>query len=164
MGVLALGVIALILLRSDATRVGYHKWRLSEARQNARTAGAGKPTAVQELLALFGKSRSADDYAKAWLRHEEALVKLNVLMRREFLFARRVGSEDRYHIAEAGEREFGPRQLWSVSRGGSNEHTVIVTAPPADMLRWEGLLRRISEDDQSARSYGSLRSRRTFAW
>jgi hypothetical protein len=164
LGITTLAAMALVVSQSRAGRSAYHKWRLSAAREDARTAGAGKPTTGQELLALFSRPRSSEDYTRTWLEHEEALVKLSVLARREFQMAKRVNSDDRYRISEAADREFGLKPLWSVTRSGSNDHAVIVTAPPSDMPRWEALMRRIFEEDQAARSYGSLPTRKTFAW
>lgn len=164
LGVMALVAMAVIFGDASELQSAYHKWRLGSAIKKARTAGAGKPTAGQELLALLrGKSASTEDYMEAWARHENALVKLKVLDRREFALGRRVVTEDRFQISQAAEREFGRNGLWSVGNGADN-HTIVITAPSNDFPRWEQLMHALREQGQTARRFGFLRPERTLAW
>jgi hypothetical protein len=157
--------IGSIFAASPSARIAYHQWRLAAAIDNARTAGEGKPTTAQELIALLrGEPATSAQYEEAWQYHEEALVKLNVLTRREFTLPKAVANKDRSRIITAAEREFGARGPWSVTAALSNSHAIVITAPPADIPRWERLMYRFCDEDQVVRRYGFLRRPRTMAW
>lgn len=161
-----LAAAALILIGSSTdTREAYHKWRLREAIENVRTAGEGKPTAAQEFIALLrGEPRTTADYEEAWRYHEEALVKLNVLTRREFILPRPVASDDCGRIISAAEREFGADGLWSVTSPRRDSDAVVVTALPAEIARWEDLMRQFCDEPRGVRRYSFFRPRRTAGW
>lgn len=141
LGLVAIVAIASIFATSRPARVAYHQWRLAAAIDNARTAGEGKLTAAQEFLALLrGSPATSAEYEEAWQHHEDALVKLNVLTRREFTLTKPVANTDRSRIITAAEREFGAGGPWSVTAALSNSHAVVITAPVAEMSRWEQLI------------------------
>jgi hypothetical protein len=145
---------------SRGPRVAYHKWRLEAAIENVRTAGEGKPSTAQEFVALVrGKPRTSAEYEDAWRYHEDALVKLKVLTRREFTMPGPVASEERGRIVDAAQLEFGSKGLWSVTTSSSNSHVVLVTAPAADIPRWEHLMYRFCEQQQFVRRYSFVRPR-----
>ena len=138
---------------------------LAAAVENTRTAGEGKPTMAQEFLALLrGERATSADYEAAWQHHEEALVRLNVLTRREFTLIKPVANAERTRIITAAEREFGTRGPWSVTAALSNSHAVVITAPAAEMPRWEQLMDRFCDQGQVVRRYGFVRRPRTAAW
>jgi hypothetical protein len=146
---------ASFFVTSRSGRAAYHKWRLVTAIEHARTAGEGKPTSAQELVSMLrGEPSTSAEYEEAWRYHEEALVKLNVLTRREFILPKAVHSEDRGRIVSAAEREFGGIGPWSVTAAVSNCNAVVVTAPPGDMRRWEQLMYRLCDEDQLVRRSG----------
>ena len=152
MAVIATGFL---VATSRSGRAVYHKWRLAAAIENARTAGEGRPTTAQELVSILrGEPSTSAEYEEAWQYHEEALVKLNVLARREFILPKAVYSADRGRIISAAERVFGAIGPWSVSPALSNRNAVVVTAPPGDMPRWEQLMYRLCEEDQFVRQSG----------
>jgi hypothetical protein len=161
-GTIILGLVAVLTIASFSfvsrdARVAWHKWRLAAAIDNARTAGEGKPTSAQELVALLrGKPRTSAEYEDAWRRHEEALVKLNVLTRRAFTLPKPVASEDRGRIIDAAQREFGPKGLWSITTSSSDSHVVLVTALPSDIPRWEQFMYRFSEHTQLVGRYSLI--------
>jgi hypothetical protein len=141
LGLVAIVAIASIFATSRPARVAYHQWRLAAAIDNARTAGEGKLTAAQEFLALLrGSPATSAEYEEAWQHHEDALVNLNVLTRREFTLTKPVANTDRSRIITAAEREFGAGGPWSVTAALSNSHAVVITAPVAEMSRWEQLI------------------------
>lgn len=159
-GIIIWGLMAVIAMgsfiaTSRSGRAAYHKWRLAAAIENARTAGEGKPTTAQELVSMLcgGPSTSAE-YEEAWRYHEEALVTLKVLTRREFVLPKAVQSADRGRIIRAAEREFGAIGPWSVTAALSNANAVVVTAPPGDIPRWEQLMYRLCDEDQLVRRAG----------
>jgi hypothetical protein len=163
--ILALVAIGSIVATTRPGRAAYHKWRLRVAIENARTAGQGKPTRTQEFVSLLrGRPTTSAEYEAAWRRHEDALVKLNVLTRREFMLPGPVASEDRGCIIDAAEREFGSRGLWSVTSLSRNAQAILVTALPSDIPRWEELLYRLCEEQQVVPRYGFVRPRQIFAW
>jgi len=152
MAVIAIGSFFAI---SRSGRAAYHKWRLATAIENARTAGEGKPTTSQELVSMLrGEPSTSAEYEEAWRNHEEALVKLNVLTRRQFTLSKAVDSTERGRIVSAAEREFGAIGPWSVTAAVSNSNAVVVTAPPDDMPRWEQLMYRLCNEDQFVRQSG----------
>lgn len=152
---MAVIAMASFFATSRSGRGAYHKWRLAAAIENARTAGEGKPTTAQELVSMLrGAPPTSAEYEEAWRYHEEALVKLNVLTRREFILPQAVHSADRGRIVSAAEREFGAIGPWSVTAAVSNSNAVVVTAPPGDMPRWEQLMYRLCDEDQLARRSG----------
>ena len=169
-GTIILGLVAVLTIASISVvsrngRVAYHKWRLAAAMENARTAGEGKPTAAQEFVALLrGNPRTSTEYEDAWRHHEEALVKLNVLTRREFTLPKAVASADRGRIIDAAEREFGSKGLWSVTTSSSDSHVVLVTALPADIPRWEQLIHRFCEPTQFVGRYSFVPPPGILAW
>ena len=169
-GIIILGLATIIALTfifatSRIARIAYHQWRLAAAIENTRTAGEGKPTTAQEFLALLrGNSATSAEYEDAWQRHEDALVKLNVLTRREFTLQKLVANAERTRIITAAEREFGTRSPWSVTAALSNSYGIVITAPVAEMRRWEQLMYRFCEEDQVVRHYGFVRRARTLAW
>jgi hypothetical protein len=148
---LVLGLAALVS-HSRAAQVSYHKWRLAAAIESARTVGAGKPTSGQEFVAILrGAPLSSEECTAAWQRHEDALVQLCYLNRREFAWKKRAGTVERARICAAAEKVFPQPQLWSVTRSPSNEYAILVTAPESDMALWEYLIQRLQEDEQFAR-------------
>lgn len=152
---LVLAIAVLAAANSPSGRIAYHKWRLAAAIENARTAGAGKPTASEEFLALLrGRPASSEECLTVWQRHEDALVKLKCLARREFALNKRANTEERMRIAEAAERLLGRQRPSSVARSPSNEYAVVVTAPARDMTEWERLMSRLEEEAQFARKSG----------
>jgi hypothetical protein len=159
-GIIIWGLMAVIatgsfFATSRSGRAAYHKWRLSAAIESARTAGEGRPTTAQELVSMLrGKPATSAEYEEAWRHHEEALVKLKVLTRREFILPKAVQSADRGRIISAAEREFGAIGPWSVTAALSNANAVVVTAPPDDMPRWEQLMYRLCDEDQLVRRTG----------
>jgi hypothetical protein len=154
-GLMAVIAIGSFFATSRSGRGAYHKWRLAAAIESARTAGEGKPTTAQELVSMLrGAPPTSAEYEEAWQYHEEALVKLNVLTRREFILPKAVHSADRGRIISAAEREFGAIGPWSVTAAVSNRNAVVVTAPPGDMHRWEQLMYRLCDEDQFVRRSG----------
>jgi len=154
-GLMAVIAMGCFLATSRSGRAAYHKWRLANAIENARTAGEGKPTTAQELVSILrGEPSTSAEYEEAWRYHEEALVKLNVLARREFILPNVVHSAERGRIISAAEREFGAIGPWSVTAASSKGNAVVVTAPPEDMPRWEQLMYRICDEDQFVRRSG----------
>jgi hypothetical protein len=157
--VLFAGITVLVVASSRDGRIAYHKWRLAAAIQNTRTAGAGKPTSAQELLALLrGCPASAEECLAVWQRHEDALVELNYLTRREFAVSKRPDTEERMRISEAAEKVFRGPQLWSIAKSPSNDYAVVVTAPLRDMVQWERLMYRLEEEAQFTRRFGYIGS------
>jgi hypothetical protein len=154
-GLMAVIAMGSFLAASRNGRAAYHRWRLATAIENARTAGEGKPTTSQEFVSMLrGEPPTSAEYEEAWRYHEEALVKLNVLTRREFILPKAVHSADRGRIISAAEREFGAIGPWSVTAALSNANAIVVTAPPGDMPRWEQLMYRFCDEDQFARRSG----------
>ena len=146
-GIIAVLVIAGGVANSRSMRIAYHKWRLAAAIENTRTTGVGKPTSAQEFLALLGgKMSTAEECIEVWQRHEDALVDLNYLARREFDIGRHASIEQRWRVTEAAEKIFRGQPLWSVARSPSNEHAIMITARPAEMGKWERLIRRLREE------------------
>ena len=161
--VLFAGMVMLVVASSRDGRIAYHKWRLAAAIQKAHTAGAGKPTAGQELLALLrGRPATTEDYLAAWHRHEDALVELNYLARREFAVSHQPDTEERMRISEAAEKVFRGPQLWSIAKSPSNDYAVVVTAPLPDMVQWERLMYRLEEEAQFTRRFGYMGPRPVF--
>jgi hypothetical protein len=157
---LLLGLTAVLVVNPRTTRIAYHKWRLIAAIDNTRTAGAGKPTPGQEFLAMLrGGPPSSEQCLAVWQRHEDALVKLKYLVRREFPISKRVSTEERVRIAEEAEKTFPGQRLWSIARSLSNEYAVVVTALPRDMAQWERLIYRLEEEAQFARKLSYVRPR-----
>jgi hypothetical protein len=157
--VLFAGITVLVVASSRDGRITYHKWRLAAAIQNTHTAGAGKPTSGQELLALLrGRPASAEECLAVWQRHEDALVELNYLTRREFAVSKRPDTEERMRISEAAEKVFRGQQLWSIAKSPSNDYAVVVTAPLRDMVQWERLMYRLEEEAQFTRRFGYIGS------
>jgi hypothetical protein len=145
--ILFVGLVAgaLFLSNSYPVRVAYHKWRLAAAMDNAKTAGAGKPTGAQELVSLLTATPPDNqDYTDAWLRHEDALVDLHYLARREFVFSKRLPVDYRYRLSEAAEKAFCGQCFWSLARSPSNVNAIVITAPPDDMRVWEEILNRFN--------------------
>ncbi len=154
-GLMAVIAIGSFFATSRSGRAAYHKWRLTTAIENARTAGEGKPTTTQELVSLLrGKPSTSAEYEEAWRYHEEALVRLNVLARREFVLPNAVQSVDRGRIISAAEREFGAIGPWSVTVASTKSNAIVVTAPAGDMPRWERLMYRLCDEDQFVRQSG----------
>jgi len=138
---------------SPEAQIAYHKWRLVAAIENARTAGASKPSMRQEFVALLrGELPTVQECSEMWRRHEDALVELRYLQRREFDIGKSANTEQRLRISEAAEKTFGGEQLWSVVRSPENEHAVMVTARPTDMCHWEGLLKRLQQEKRVRRT------------
>jgi hypothetical protein len=143
-GLMAAIAIGSFFATSRSGRAAYHKWRLAKAIENARTAGEGKPTTAQELVSMLrGEPSTSAEYEEAWRHHEEALVKLNLLTRREFTLPKAVNSADRGRIISAAERVFGAIGPWSVTVAAAKSNAIVVTAPPGDMPRWERLMYRL---------------------
>ena len=159
-GIIIWGLMAVIAMvfffaTSRTGRGAYHQWRLATAIENARTAGEGRPTTAQELLSMLrGEPSTSAEYEEAWRYHEEALVKLNVLARREFILPKTVQSADRGRIISAAERVFGAIGPWSVTVASMKSNAIVVTAPPGDMRRWEQLMYRLCTEDQFVRQSG----------
>jgi hypothetical protein len=154
-GLMAAIAIGSFFATSHSGRAAYHKWRLATAIENARTAGEGKPTTAQELVSMLrGEPSTSAEYEEAWRHHEEALVKLNLLTRREFTLPKAVDSADRGRIVIAAERVFGAIGPWSVTVAAAKSNAIVVTAPPGDMPRWERLMYRLCEEDQFVRRAG----------
>jgi hypothetical protein len=154
-GLMAAIAIGSFFAASRSGRAAYHKWRLATAIESARTAGEGKPTTTQELVSLLrGEPSTSSEYEEAWRYHEEALVKLNILTRREFILPKAAHSADRGRIIRAAEREFGAIGPWSVTAAPSNGNAVVITAPPGDMPRWRQLMYRLCDEDQFVRRHG----------
>jgi hypothetical protein len=144
--------LAVFASNSRMAQVAWHKWRLAAAVESARTVGAGKPTSGQEFLAIVrGAPLSSEECIAAWQRHEDALVQLCYLSRREFPWRKRAGTVERMRICAAAEKVFARPQLWSVTRSPSNDYAVLITAPEWDMPRWEHLIRRLQEEERFAR-------------
>jgi hypothetical protein len=151
-GLLLVLGLAVFASNSRMAQVAWHKWRLVAAIESARTAGAGKPTPGQEFVAIVrGAPLSSEECIAAWQRHEDALVQLCYLSRREFPWRRRASTPERMRICAAAEKAFARPQLWSVTRSPSNEYAVLVTALGQDMARWEDLIRRLQEEERFAR-------------
>jgi hypothetical protein len=159
-GLLLVVGLAAFASRSRMARVAYHKWRLAAAVETARTAGAGKPTSRQEFFAIVrGAPLSSEECSAAWQRHEDALVQLCYLSRREFPLKKRAGTAERMRLCAAAEKTFARPQLWSVTRSPSNEYGVLITAPGQDMARWEQLIRQLQDEERFARKRLEDRSR-----
>ncbi len=151
-----LAVAAGLVGNSPEAQIAWHKWRLVAAIENARTAGAGKPSIGQEFVALVrGEIPTAQECSETWQRHEDALVNLRYLARREFDIGKPANTEHRLQISEAAERTFGGETLWSVVRSPVNDHAIMVTARPEDMCHWEGLLKRLQQEKRARRTLES---------
>jgi hypothetical protein len=152
-GLMMLAAAAGYLSNSPEAQIAYHKWRLAAAIENARTAGAGKPSIGQEFAALLGAEMpTAQECAETWLRHEEALVNLKYLARREFDIGKSANTEHRLQISKAAEKTFGGEELWSVVRSPINDRAIMVTARPEHMCHWEGLLKRLQQEKRVRRT------------
>lgn len=122
--------------------IAYHRNRMFAAMENhgLMTGQTRMPTRLENLkFALFRMSPT--EASESITQHELALLKLGHFERREFWFTNRTIIGDGNHWSALRQQitnTFDASHWWSGSFLGSNGFAV--TAPPADLPKWEKLI------------------------
>lgn len=124
-------------------RVPYHKWRLTSCRETAERLRAGQNTIADEFWGLLrGAPKTSVEYYTAATRHEDALIHLKYLARKEFRLTTPLTSNaaiDRFTAAAA--RRFPNKREWSLVFSALGD-SVVVTARRQRMTDWEEFIRQ----------------------
>jgi len=155
-------VIALSIGAWWLLRVPYHEWRLAAYRDRAEHLRAGNDDGSGGVWDLFlGEPKTAADYDAAALGHEDTLIKLKRLARKEFRLRNAVMTSkamDRF-IELALKRFPNKRDWWCVFSATGD--VVVITAKPEQMDKWEEFVR---EFDAMKSAKGPRRCRGRRAW
>ena len=159
-------IVIIVVAQSRPAQSAYHRWRLAAAIENLETAGAGRPTVGQELAAMLWRRPDAGEYLRAWQRHEDALVKLQFLSRREFALSNSPShNTEPQRVYDEAARIFPTSRLWSVATSSCSKNAIVVTAPAADMPEWERLIGRLHHTRLASRKAGFFRGPlRSASW
>jgi len=115
---------------------------LAACRNSADYLRAGQGDPSGGLWGLFqGEPKTSADYDAAAVRHEDALIKLKRLTRKEFRLRNAVSTGkamDRF--TELALKRFPNKGEWSCVFS-ANGDSVVITARPGQMARWEEFIR-----------------------
>jgi hypothetical protein len=125
-----------------ALRVPYHKWRLAACNASAERLRNGQVTRTDELLGMLrGEPHTYQDYQAAATRHENALIELKYLARREFRLRIPVNTgEAMDRFTKLALVQFPNRREWSCVFSAAGD-SVVVTARPKHLPQWEEFIR-----------------------
>ena len=162
-------IIMLACLSWFACRIPYHRWRLVACTKTAERLRLGQYTKADEFLGLFHREpKTYRDYEDAAMRHEDALVKLGYLARKEFHLRNPIRSDT--HFAELMQRavkSFPDTNRWSLILSPTGD-VVRVTTLPNRIDDWKAFIQdferaRSSKKDDSRECRGS-RKRRSISY
>ena len=130
-----------------ALRVPYHKWRMAACTASAERLRNGQNTRTDELLSLIrGEPQSYQDYQAAATRHENALIDLKYLARKEFRLRTPVSTGDAMdRFMKLALSQFPKRREWSCVFSPSGD-SVVVTTRPKWLPEWEEFIRAYDAD------------------
>jgi hypothetical protein len=135
---------------------------LAACRKSAEYLRSGQGDASGGLWGVFrGEPKTSADYDAAAVRHEDALIQLKRLARKEFRLRNAVStikSMDRF--TELALKRFPNKEEWFCVFS-ANGDSVVITTRPGQMARWEEFLREYDALKTSKRSRG-CRGRRTW--
>ena len=158
-----LAILALFCLGSFTCRVPYHRWRLTACHQTAERLRAGGYTRTDEFLNLFRREpKTYRDYEDAAARHEDALVKLNYLVRKEFRIRKPLLSDSSLvDFMTRATARFPDTNEWSLVVSPTGD-VLRVTTRPNRIDEWETFIRdfdRASPGNDVRKCKGSRRRR-----
>ena len=123
-------------------RVPYHEWRLAACRSSAENLRAGKGDESEGLWGILGgEPKTAADYDAAALGHEDTLIKLKRLARKEFRLRNAVTTSkamDRF--TELALKRFPNKREWWCMFSATGD-VVVITTRPEQMDKWEEFVR-----------------------
>jgi hypothetical protein len=135
---------------------------LAACRNSAEHLRAGKGDASGGLWGIFrGEPKTSSDYDAAAVRHEDALIKWKRLARKEFRLRNAVSTSkamDRF--TELALKRFPNKEEWSCVFS-ANGDSVVITAKPEQMGKWEEFIREFDATKTSKRS-PRCRGKRTW--
>ena len=146
----AIGIAAWIL-RPWETRIEYH---IRKYQQTEREL-AGKRTVLQrawqEIRPLLGyriPPQTVFDMMNppalaVWKTHEQALLNLGYLERREFPLTNRAWRECWKTLPELARKELPKDRLWRISMHSTTTNVIVIQAERHDMAEWERMIREI---------------------
>lgn len=147
-GCLAFGCLVLGAVYQKEIRIAYHRNRIWAAAENYDLLGFDlgntrrrTPTKLKQLKFIFFKTTNYKE-SVAMQRHEDALIKLGYLERRQFWFTNRICvNTDTNLWAELRpkvDKTFDTNHWYTYYFPETNKFQV--TATPADMPKWEKLV------------------------
>lgn len=124
------------------SRIAYHRNRMFAAMENhGLMTGQPRIATGLENLRFRLLSMSSVEESEAMDQHQDALIKLGYLERREFSFKKRpaIGAgSDWPAFKQQVTNTFDASHWWSCLYQATNK--IAVTATPEDMRRWEKLI------------------------
>ncbi|HMJ64743.1 MAG TPA: hypothetical protein VK615_05280 [Candidatus Binatia bacterium] len=140
--ILIVGVAAWYTLR-----IPYHKWRMAACVASAERLRNGQNTRTDELLSLIrGEPQTYQDYQAAATRHENALIDLKYLARKEFHLRTPVSTgEAMDRFMKLALVRFPNRREWSCVFSSSGD-SIVVTTRPKRLPQWEEFIRAYDAD------------------
>jgi len=137
-GAVVLGIISAAVAGWFTVRVPYHVWRWKVANKGARQALEVRASRIEDVRTLLGgEPRTWQDYQKAVAYHEEALVRLKYLARREFSLRQPITTaeiSERFYKAAIARFPNRLEWSWELSPAGDS---VTITTTPNNFAAWE---------------------------
>jgi hypothetical protein len=147
--ILLIAILIAGILGAFTLRVPYHKWRWDACTVAAERLRNGQLSRADELRGLIrGEPLTAQDYQAAATRHENALIRLGYLARKEFRLRNAVSSGqamDRFTTLASA--RFPNSREWSCVFSASGD-SISVTTRPKRLAEWEAFLRAFDGDRQ----------------
>ncbi len=146
--ILIAGVLGALTLR-----VPYHKWRWGACTEAAERLRNGQLSRVDEVRGLIrGEPLTAQDYQAAATRHENALIRLGYLARKEFRLRNAVTTgEAMDRFTRLASARFPNSRGWSCVFSAPGD-SVSVTTRPKHLADWETVIRAFDGELEPAKT------------
>jgi hypothetical protein len=135
---------------------------LAACRNSAEHLRTGQGDASGGLWGIFREEpKTSADYDAAAVRHEDALIKLKRLARKEFRLRNAVSTSkamDRF--TELALKRFPNKEEWSCVFSAKGD-SVVITTRPGQMAKWEEFIRE-HETLKTSKRLRRCKSRRTW--
>ena len=142
-----IAVVATVIVVASVTgwltlRGPYHQWRWAACREAAERLRNGTNTRVDEFFSLIrGRPKTYAEYYEAATGHEDALIKLNYLARKEFRLRNPLSSNSAMdQFSAAATKRFPKTREWSCVFSALGDSLVITTVTKR-MQDWEKFIR-----------------------
>jgi len=143
-------------------RVPYHKWRWEASRNAARRSIDGQFTVADHLRTVVGREpQTWEDHYKTAAEHEQALIRLKYLVRKEFPLRHPISSaklSERFYYAATNRFPNRLEWTWELSEAAD---TVTITTTPKRMVEWEQFIREF-DAVKKAKAYRKCKRKRNW--
>jgi hypothetical protein len=153
-------IVALLVCAGFFLRAPYHEWRMQAAMDDYERLRQNGYSVMEDVWGLVrGEPLSYQDYENRAREHQEALVRLGWLQRREFDLTNSAKNATRQdELAGRAIERVSRHASWSMSfsTGGTS---VVITDKPDRFKKWETLVREFDAPKGTNETAGQPKSK-----